>query len=233
MNGFGYGSMNGSPYGSGMGGGYMGNQYNQNNQQQPPEDQQNFMNSIRTLVSGLSAVTGISYGLSTFFGLFYKAIKFLNIFKGKKKTTDLLDSVWRYTVRKHSRRGVWQMLKILVVSILFCSVHLFSESISRQAEQNCKDQQEASIEEEKEEANDISVEDFMLQRKSDNQKSIEIGEENEKSTEVEEEESIKLDSLHDLSNCELFTISEDTEKICEFDQTEVKGDLSRYLGHHI
>lgn len=121
MNGFGYGSgygssMYGSPYGYGGGmGGYMNSQQNQNQnpEDQPPEEQQNFVNSIRTLVSGLSAVTGISYGFSTLFELFYKAIKFLNIFKGRKETGNLLDQVWKQTVRRHSRKGLWAMMKYL------------------------------------------------------------------------------------------------------------------------
>ncbi|CAI2377684.1 unnamed protein product [Moneuplotes crassus] len=191
--------MYGSPYGYGMGGGYMNNYNNQNNQDQTPEDQQSFTNTIRTLVSGLSAVTGISFGLSTLFGLLYKAIKLLNIFKGKKETEQLLDAVWKQTVRKHSRRGFWMMFKILIVAIICCSIYLFSHSLSKKEEES-KRQQETVQENEKEEDKEISIEDFMFQRKSVKQNSEIIDEEvNEESTQGEEE-SIKLGSVYELND---------------------------------
>ena len=115
MNGFGYDPymMGGnSPYSYGM-----QNSQQNNDPNQPPE-QQSFVESLRTLVSGLSAITGISYGFSTLFTIFYKTLKYLNIFKGKKTTQDLLDQVWRETGRSHSNKGFWAKIKYFLIGVI-------------------------------------------------------------------------------------------------------------------
>ena len=169
MNGFG-----GSPYlmygGNQYGGSYgmQGNQKMQNNNDpnQPPEEQQSFVNNLRTLVSGLSAITGISFGFSTLFRILFKTIKFLNIFKNKKETGDLLDNIWKQTVRRHSQKGIWAILKYFIVGILLSVQFALYYVINKKNNQiNNYPVEEIKEEIKVENENEISIEDFMFHKK--------------------------------------------------------------------
>lgn len=170
MNGFGgvsmYGMYSPTPYGyGGMRPGYQ--------QNQPPNDdpnaqeQQSFVEHLRTWISGLSAITGISYGCASLFRVLMGTLKILNIFRGKKETQALLQHVWEQSAKKRARSGLMAAIKFLVVGLMIAAnaaVYFFI----RHKRQLLKQQTEREQEEEKiecKESDEISIEDFMLQKK--------------------------------------------------------------------
>lgn len=169
MNSYGY-----SPYGMyGGGSPYMGYGMNQNmqqnnNQNMQPE-QQSFADHLRTCISGLSAITGISYGISTLFGVLVKTIKFLNIFKGRSETNKLLHQVWNQTVRRHRRSSFLNFLKYLALGIIVVGQFALYYMIHRKRKtaevEACKEQEEVKLVQEDPENEEISLEDFMFNKK--------------------------------------------------------------------
>ena len=109
MNGFGYDPMwmyPSSPYYN----------YGMNNNQQPSQnpneqEQQSFVEHLRTCISGLSAITGISYGFASLARVAVKVLRFFNIFKGKEKSNQLLSQVWRASATK---RGMSSRIKLVL-----------------------------------------------------------------------------------------------------------------------
>ena len=93
MNGFGYDPMwmyPSSPYYS----------YGMNNNNQQPQDpnqqeQASFVEHLRTWISGLSAMTGISYGFASLLRVIMKIFKFFNIFKRKGASNPILTKIWK------------------------------------------------------------------------------------------------------------------------------------------
>lgn len=166
MNGFGYDPMMmypNSPYS-----GY-GMQHNQPQNDPNQQEQQSLVEHLRTCVSGLSAITGISYAFASLFRILAKTLKFLNIFKGRKETNQLLNQVWSQTVKRNSGRSLYSMLKYFVMGLVVVAqfgVYFFI----RRKRQLAKEQEVREAEEEKLsysdlEDDEISLEDFMFKRK--------------------------------------------------------------------
>ena len=91
-----------------------------------------------------------------------KTLKLLNIFKGKKESMQLLDQVWEQTVKRHRNKGIWTMMKYLVVGFVLASQAALFFFIRRK---NQNKNQPEPVEETKEVNDEISIEDFMFQKK--------------------------------------------------------------------
>lgn len=166
MNGFGYDPMMmhpNSPY-SGYG---MQQQQPQGDPNQ--QEQQSLVEHLRTCVSGLSAITGISYAFASLFRVLVKTLKFLNIFKGKKETSQLLSQVWSQSVRKHQNRGLYSILKYFVMGLVVVAnfgIYVFIRRKRQMAEvQEAREAEEEKLTYSDLEDDEISLEDFMFKRK--------------------------------------------------------------------
>ena len=119
-------------------------------------------------MSGLSAITGISYGTAILFKSFVKFLKFINIFKGKKQNTaNLLDKIWAKTPTRRGRSFLNYALAIFV-AVVYAAVHIF---IRRKRQQiQIQVEEEKIAEEQKLETLDeywnkeASLEDFEANR---------------------------------------------------------------------
>ena len=240
MNGFGYDPMcmfPNSPY---------CNYGTQNTQQQPVDpnmqEQQSIVEHLRTWVSGLSAVTGISYGFASLMRVFMKALKFLNIFKGKKTTNIILHNVWKAS---GSRGGIKSVIKYFLASIVVLA-QVAVYFIIRKKREQLKFQiiKEEEIKRNLDEAwenQEISIDDFMITRSKSNIYCLTyLGSEStliEDETEINNKEvSVKLSHISELNNCKLFTINEELEHSFEDDDELIKKEIKNpemYMGHHI
>jgi hypothetical protein len=170
MNGFGYDPMGmypSSPYNYGGQNQQMQNQQMQN-QDPNQQEQQTFADHLRVCISGLSAITGISYGVASLYRVISKTIGFFNIFKGRKETISLLDQVWRQSVKHNSHRGFMATLKYFLVGlalVAYATVHYFihRKKEDQQEQTQCEEEEKLQAESMKEKE-EISLDDFMLTR---------------------------------------------------------------------
>mmetsp|Transcript_24925 Transcript_24925/g.28619 ORF Transcript_24925/g.28619 Transcript_24925/m.28619 type:complete len:187 (+) Transcript_24925:29-589(+) len=179
-----------------------GNNYGMQNNQPVNDDpnqqeQQSFAEHLRTCISGLSALTGISYGFASLFRVFVKTLKFFNIFKGKKATNQLLSTVWRAS---SSRQSVFSRIKFFLLAFLvitqfaiFAFIHKKKERLYLQAMKEQEEEQKLVQSEQLRSIHDVHFDDFTF-TKSDHVS------EDELETNDTGDESVKLSSVKDLNN---------------------------------
>ena len=143
MNGYGYNSMgmySGYGQNSMMGGGGYNNMNMMQNQQQQqqvgpngepldPEmqQQQSLADHLRTAVSGLSAITGISYGGAIIFKTFMKLFKLVKmLFAGRSKNAaQVLEQAWRSTPANSRARTILKYAILGVTLMAQAALYMF------------------------------------------------------------------------------------------------------------
>mmetsp|Transcript_30674 Transcript_30674/g.35099 ORF Transcript_30674/g.35099 Transcript_30674/m.35099 type:complete len:186 (+) Transcript_30674:1-558(+) len=150
-----------SPYNASNG---MGQAQPQGDQANP--EQESLVEHLRTCVSGLSAVTGISYGLASLARVFFQTLKFLNIFKGRKETKDLLTIAWKAS---SSRMSLMSKLKYVVAAMVIVAQGLLYLFVRRkraqlQIQEIREEQADLCKLEQAWEEEEISLSDFILER---------------------------------------------------------------------
>jgi hypothetical protein len=166
MNGFGYDPMGmypNSPYN-------YNNMQNQEENMQPDQEGMGFVEALRTTVSGLSAITGVSYGVGILFHVAMKTLKlFKSFFKGKE-SKHILDSVWQQSVNRQRTKGILAVVKYFLVGfILVANVFLYVLFKKKQAEaekqRQLEEEEEKRLVEEEAKKDEISLDDFKLFKK--------------------------------------------------------------------